>query len=131
MRDDSPRSHPKNRKPPSHRRYQLISIFHAIVSCYTNNMKEHFGPALEKVNFVAKENPSRQELEQKLDEELKSVPLSDRETLADMIPEAARVKVFELQQEKRKILEWLHDRLADIDKGKPIEGFEKKENSPH
>ena len=51
-------------------------------------MKEHFGPALERVNVVAKENPSPEELEQKLDEELKSVPLSDTETLADMIAEA-------------------------------------------
>ena len=94
-------------------------------------MKEHFGPALERVNVVAKENPSPEELEQKLDEELKSVPLSETETLADMIPEAARVKVFELQQEKQAIMKWLHDRLADIDAEKSIEGFEKKENCPH
>jgi|GEM_PF-1026149 len=89
-------------------------------------MKQNFEDALHEVRDVVKEKPDPSDVERRIDEELREVTdeSEQRRQLERMIPEAARIQVFELQKEKQVIMDWVHEQFRVADKGEPVEGFD-------
>jgi len=89
-------------------------------------MRENFEPALRVVSETVKENPALEDAVDRLDENLKKQTDEEGNPLGleEMIPEAARIDILELQKEKRAIMKWMHERFHDIEEGKGIESFE-------
>lgn len=83
-------------------------------------MKENFEASLHIVHETVKEE-SPETLEQKLE---------DAE-LSEMIPEASRLEVYELQKEKDSVMKWLHESLEAIDNGESVESFGHKNLEQH
>jgi hypothetical protein len=95
-------------------------------------MKENFEEALRVVNDVAQKNPEKEKVSETLNSRLKEgieIAHEKYEDLDEMIPEAARIKVFELQKEKQEIMSWPRENLEKIANEEGVESYTKNAQS--
>jgi hypothetical protein len=81
-------------------------------------MKQHFEETLRVFSDVAKEkvNESLGEIKDKL----------KKKELEEMVPYVARVDVLELQKEKQKIMDWLHEQILAVDRKEEVRSINKE-----
>ncbi|MFA5831681.1 MAG: hypothetical protein WC878_07705 [Candidatus Paceibacterota bacterium] len=85
-------------------------------------MKQHFEETLRVFSDVAKE---------KTNEPLKEIRGQlEKKELEEMVPDTARVQVLELQEEKQRIIKWLHEQIQAIDRKEEVRSIrEEREDS--
>jgi hypothetical protein len=96
-------------------------------------MKENFEPALRAVRDVARESPTKKKpaVLQEIGASMKRTEKKEYVTgLEEMIPVASRLKVFEVQKEKQRVVRWLHEQLRMIDNEESVESFNHR-NEPY
>jgi hypothetical protein len=91
-------------------------------------MKQHFEDTLRVFSGVSKEKEKGENGDPlpEIKKRLKNVEAEGEIlNLEEMIPEAARVSVFELQEKKQQIIQWIHKQFNNIE-GKSVRSIHKK-----